>query len=123
MTEHCGISRNEAGLQETLKTIPEIREAFWNDLAINGGSAELNQSLEHAGRVADFLEFAELMCIDALTREESCGCHFRKEYQTRDGEALRNDEDFAHVAIWEYTGEGRIPVLYKEPPTRRDYKK
>ena len=130
MTEHCGISRNEAGLQETLKTIPEIREAFWNDLAINGGSAELNQSLEHAGRVADFLEFAELMCIDALTREESCGCHFRKEYQTRDGEALRNDEDFAHVAVWEYTGEGRIPVLYKEPlhfealpPTRRDYKK
>ncbi len=130
MTDHCGISRNEAGLQEALKNIPEIREAFWNDLAINGGSAELNQSLEHAGRVADFLEFAELMCIDALTREESCGCHFRQEYQTRDGEALRNDEEFAHVAVWEYTGEGRTPVLYKEPlhfealpPARRDYKK
>jgi succinate dehydrogenase / fumarate reductase flavoprotein subunit len=129
MTDHCGISRSEAGLQEALKTIPDIREAFWKDLAVNGSGAELNQGLEHAGRVADFLEFAELMCLDALTREESCGCHFRQEHQTEDGEALRNDEEFAHVAIWEYTGEGRLPVLHKEPLhfealplARRDYK-
>ena len=129
MTDHCGISRNAAGLQEATKTIPEIREAFWADLALRGSGAELNQSLEHAGRVADFLEFAQLMCIDALTREESCGCHFRHEHQTADGEALRNDEEFAHVAIWEYTGAGRIPVIYKEPLhfealplARRDYK-
>ena len=129
MTDHCGIARSEAGLQEALKTIPDIREAFWKDLAVNGSGAELNQSLEHAGRVADFLEFAELMCLDALTREESCGCHFREEHQTEDGEALRNDEEFAHVAIWEYTGEGRLPVLHKEPLhfealplARRDYK-
>ena len=129
MTDHCGISRNAAGLQEATKTIPEIREAFWADLALRGSGAELNQSLEHAGRVADFLEFAQLMCIDALTREESCGCHFRHEHQTGDGEALRNDEEFAHVAIWEYTGAGRIPVIYKEPLhfealplARRDYK-
>ncbi len=129
MTDHCGISRNEAGLKEAMKTIPEIRESFWKDLAVNGSGAELNQSLEHAGRVADFLEFAELMCIDALTREESCGCHFRDEYQTKDGEAPRNDEEFAHVAIWEYTGKDRIPVLHKEelhfetlPLARRDYK-
>ena len=129
MTDHCGISRNASGLQEAMKTIPEIREAFWADLALRGSGAELNQSLEHAGRVADFLEFAELMCIDALTREESCGCHFRHEHQTADGEALRNDEEFAHVAIWEYTGADRIPVIYKEPLhfealplARRDYK-
>jgi succinate dehydrogenase / fumarate reductase flavoprotein subunit len=129
MTDHCGISRNEAGLKEALKTIPDIREAFWNDLSVVGSGAELNQSLEHAGRVADFLEFAELMCLDALTREESCGCHFREEYQTKEGEAMRNDEEFAHVAIWEYTGKDRIPVLHKEPLhfealplARRNYK-
>ena len=129
MTDHCGISRNQAGLRETLKTIPEIREAFWNDPAIHGGSAEPNQSLAPAGRVADFLEFAELLGVDALTRDESCGCHFREEYQTADGEALRDDDNFAHVAVWEYRGEGQLPVLHKEflhfetlPLARRDYK-
>ena len=129
MTDHCGISRREAGLQEAIKTIPDLREAFWKDLTVTGTGAELNQSLEHAGRVADHLEFAELMCLDALTRDESCGCHFREEHQTVDGEALRNDEDFSHVAVWEYTGEGRLPVLHKEPLhfealplARRDYK-
>jgi len=129
MTDRCGISRREADLQEALKQIPELREAFWKDLTITGSGRELNQSLEHAGRVADFMEFAQLMCLDALTRDESCGCHFREEHQTADGEALRDDENFAHVAVWEYTGEGRLPVLYKEPLhfealplARRDYK-
>ncbi len=129
MTDHCGISRREAALQKALKEIPELREAFWQDLTITGSGRELNQSLEHAGRVADFLEFAELMCLDAMTRDESCGCHFREEHQTADGEALRDDENFAHVAVWEYTGQGRLPVLHKEPLhfealplARRDYK-
>ena len=129
MTDHCGISRDREGLEEALKTIPEIRAAFWNDVNVTGGNTQLNLALEHAGRVADFMEFAELMCVDALTREESCGCHFRREYQTPDGEALRNDEEFSHVATWEYTGEGHLPVLYKEPLhfealplARRDYK-
>ena len=129
MTDHCGISRNEAGLKEAIEIIPGIREAFGSDVNVTGGGVELNQALEHAGRVADFLEFAQLMCVDGLTRDESCGCHFRQEHQTPDGEALRNDEEFAHVAVWEYTGEDRVPVLYKEPlhfealpPTRRDYK-
>ena len=129
MTDHCGISRNEAGLNEAIRTIPEVREAFWNDVKVTGSGVELNLALEHAGRVADFLEFGELMCVDALTREESCGCHFREEHQTEDGEALRDDEAFTHVAVWEYTGEGRLPVLHKEelhfealPLARRDYK-
>ncbi len=129
MTDHCGIARREQGLQEALRTIPDLREAFWRDLTISGSGRELNQSLEHAGRVSDFLEFAELMCLDAMTRDESCGCHFREEHQTADGEAMRDDENFAHVAVWEYTGEDRLPVLHKEmlhfdalPLARRDYK-
>ena len=115
MWEKCGMSRNAAGLKEALAAIPKLREEFWANVAIPGSGAELNQALENAGRVADFLEFSELMCIDALQREESCGAHFREEYQTKDGEAVRNDEEFAYVSAWEYAGEGKAPVLNKEP--------
>ncbi len=114
MWEKCGMSRNAAGLKEALAAIPKLREEFWSSVSIPGTGAELNQSLEKAGRVADFLEFAELMCTDALQREESCGAHFREEYQTKDGEALRDDEKFAYVSAWEYAGEGKPPVLNKE---------
>jgi succinate dehydrogenase / fumarate reductase flavoprotein subunit len=113
--EKCGMARNAAGLQEAIKRIPELREQFWRDLLLPGGSSELNQSLELAGRVADFLEFGELLCRDALVREESCGGHFREEFQTPDGEARRDDERFAHVAVWEHKGEGREPVRHAEP--------
>jgi succinate dehydrogenase / fumarate reductase flavoprotein subunit len=95
--------------------IPKLREEFWRDVRVPGTGAELNQSLEKAGRVADFLEFGELMCLDALHREESCGGHFRTDHQTADGEAKRDDENFAYVAAWEYAGEGKTPVLNKEP--------
>ncbi len=115
MTHQCGISRSAGGLREALKTIPELRAAFRRDVKVTGEDRELNQALEHAGRVADFLEFAELMCRDALERNESCGSHFREEHQTSDGEALRNDELHAHVAVWEHAGEGGVPVLHTEP--------
>jgi len=115
--EKCGMARNAAGLQAAIKRIPELREQFWRDLLLPGNSAELNQSLELAGRVADFLEFGELLCRDALVREESCGGHFREEFQTPDGEARRDDERFAHVAVWEHKGEGREPVRHTEPLT------
>ncbi|HVH40483.1 MAG TPA: fumarate reductase/succinate dehydrogenase flavoprotein subunit [Gemmatimonadaceae bacterium] len=113
--DKCGMARDAAGLKEALERIPKLREEFWRDVKVPGTGAELNQSLEKAGRVADFLEFAELMCLDALHREESCGGHFRTEHQTEDGEAKRNDEQFAYVAAWEYAGEGKPPVLNKEP--------
>jgi succinate dehydrogenase / fumarate reductase flavoprotein subunit len=115
MWEYCGMARDAAGLTKALELIPKLRDEFWKDVMIPGSGAELNQTLEHAGRVADFLELGELMCRDALDREESCGGHFRTEYQTPDGEALRNDEKFAYVAAWEYAGEGKPPVLNKEP--------
>ncbi len=115
MWDYCGMSRNEAGLRLALKRIPELREEFWRDVTIPGTGVELNQSLEKAGRVADFLELGELMCLDALHRTESCGGHFREESQTPEGEALRDDANFAYVAAWEYAGEGRSPVLNKEP--------
>jgi succinate dehydrogenase / fumarate reductase flavoprotein subunit len=115
MWEYCGMARDAAGLTKALELIPALREEFWKDVMIPGSGAELNQTLEHAGRVADFFELGELMCRDALHREESCGGHFRTEYQTPDGEALRNDEKFAYVAAWEYAGEGKPPVLNKEP--------
>jgi succinate dehydrogenase / fumarate reductase flavoprotein subunit len=115
--EKCGMARNAAGLQEAIKRIPELREQFWRDLLLPGNSGELNQSLELAGRVADFLEFGELLCRDALVREESCGGHFREEFQTPDGEARRDDERFAHVAVWEHKGEGKEPVRHSEPLT------
>jgi succinate dehydrogenase / fumarate reductase flavoprotein subunit len=115
MWEYCGMSRNEAGLKTALEKIPELREEFWRDVNVPGSDVELNQALEKAGRVADFLELGELMCLDALERKESCGGHFREESQTPDGEALRDDENFAYVAAWQYAGEGKSPILNKEP--------
>jgi succinate dehydrogenase / fumarate reductase flavoprotein subunit len=115
MWDKCGMARNDAGLREALKRIPVLRQEFWEDVNVLGGELELNQSLEKAGRVADFLEFAELMCYDALNRRESCGAHFREEFQTPDGEAKRNDAEYAYVAAWEYVGENSPPQLHKEP--------
>jgi succinate dehydrogenase / fumarate reductase flavoprotein subunit len=112
--EHCGMERSRESLEKALAEIPALREEFWADVRVLGGEQSLNQSLEKAGRVADYLEFAELLCIDALHREESCGGHFRLEHQTEDGEALRNDEDFSYVAAWEFTGVGTAPELHKE---------
>ena len=120
--DKCGMARNEKGLQEALRQIPALREEFWQNVNVLGEGGELNQSLEQAGRVADFMEFAELLCIDALTRAESCGGHFREEFQTEDGEALRNDERFSFVSAWEYQGEGKPPVLHKEPLTYEEVK-
>ncbi len=115
MWEHCGMARNKKGLEAALQKIPALREEFWSSVTVMGDDRELNQGLEHAGRVADFLELGELMCRDALDREESCGGHFREEYQTEDGEALRNDERFCHVAAWEYAGEKAAPRRHQEP--------
>ena len=115
MWDYCGMSRNEAGLKLALQRIPELRREFWRDVNVPGSGVELNQSLERAGRVADFLELGELMCIDALHRHESCGGHFREESQTPEGEALRDDANFSYVAAWEYAGEGQSPILNKEP--------
>jgi succinate dehydrogenase / fumarate reductase flavoprotein subunit len=111
----CGMTRNRAGLEKALQEIPALREEFWANVNVPGSADTLNQSLERAGRVADFLELGELICRDALTREESCGCHFREEYQYPDGECKRDDERFAHVAAWEYQGEGKAPVRNVEP--------
>jgi succinate dehydrogenase / fumarate reductase, flavoprotein subunit len=113
--EKCGMARNEAGLKEALKRIPALREEFWKTVNVTGGNGEFNQTLEYAGRVADFMEFAELLCLDALERRESCGGHFREEFQTPEGEAQRDDEHFAYVAAWEYQGLGKAPVMHKEP--------
>ena len=115
MWDNCGMARTAAGLRHNLQRIPELRAEFWQNVNVPGSGAELNQSLEKAGRVADFLEFAELMCLDALHREESCGGHFRTEHQTPDGEAQRDDANFTYVAAWEYQGPGKAPVLHKEP--------
>ena len=113
--EKCGMARNEAGLKEALKRIPELRDEFWKTINVTGENDELNQALEYAGRVADFMEFAELLCLDALHRRESCGGHFREEFQTPEGEARRDDEHFSYVAAWEYKGPGQTSVLHKEP--------
>jgi succinate dehydrogenase flavoprotein subunit len=115
MWEHCGMARNAGGLKKALQLIPELRQAFWKSINIPGEEMDLNQSLERAGRVADFLELGELMCCDALRREESCGGHFREEHQHPDGEARRDDEKFAYVAAWEYAGPDKEPLLNKEP--------
>ena len=115
MWDKCGMARNAAGLREALARIPELREEFWRDVNVPGSGAELNQALEKAGRVADFLELAELICRDALHREESCGGHFREEHQTEEGEARRDDERFAYVAAWEYAGRDTEPRLHREP--------
>jgi succinate dehydrogenase / fumarate reductase flavoprotein subunit len=113
--EKCGMARNEAGLKEALKRIPELREEFWKNVNVTGESGDLNQELEYAGRVADFMEFAELLCQDALHRRESCGGHFREEFQTPDGEAQRDDEHFSYAAAWQYQGPNQPPLLHKEP--------
>ncbi len=127
--ELCGMARNEAGLKKALELIPQLRAEFWRDVRVLGEGEELNQSLEKAGRVADFLELGELMCRDALNRSESCGGHFREESQTEEGEAQRDDEKFSYVAAWEWKGEGNAPALHQEPltfdyvkPSQRSYK-
>jgi succinate dehydrogenase / fumarate reductase flavoprotein subunit len=114
MWDYCGMVRNEEGLKKALVLIKELKDEFWRDLNVPGEYTELNQELEKAGRVADYFELSELLVNDALNRKESCGAHFREEYQTPDGEALRNDEEFAYVAAWEYAGEGKPSVLHKE---------
>jgi succinate dehydrogenase or fumarate reductase, flavoprotein subunit, Bacillus subtilis subgroup len=114
MWDYCGMIRNEAGLKKALVLVEELKEEFWKDLNIPGKIDELNMELEKAGRVADYFELATLLITDALNRKESCGAHFREEYQTPDGEALRNDEEFAYVAAWEYAGEGKPHILHKE---------
>ena len=115
MWEYCGMARTKKSLETALQKIPALREEYWQDVKVLGENEEINQSLEKAGRVADFLELGELICHDALEREESCGAHFREEYQTEEGEALRNDEKFAHVAVWEYAGEGKKEIRNIEP--------
>jgi succinate dehydrogenase / fumarate reductase flavoprotein subunit len=129
MWDYCGMERTEEGLRKALDRIPELRREFWSNVSVPGSGATLNQSLEKAGRVADFMELAELMCLDALHRTESCGGHFRAESQTEDGEAARDDEHFSYAAAWEYTGQGQAPVLHKEQltfeyvhPSKRSYK-
>jgi succinate dehydrogenase flavoprotein subunit len=127
--DDCGMSRNAGGLKAGIGKIHALREQYWQNVDVLGSDRELNQALEHAGRVADFFELAELMCIDALRREESCGGHFREEHQTPDGEALRDDDHFSYVAAWEFQGFDKSPLLHREPlkfeyvpPTQRSYK-
>jgi succinate dehydrogenase / fumarate reductase flavoprotein subunit len=129
MWDYVGMSREEAGLQHALQEIPKLRDAFWHDVSVPGTPDNLNQSLEYAGRVADYLEFCELLALDSLHRGESCGGHFREESQTPEGEALRDDAQYSYVAAWEFTGVGKAPLLHKEPlvfdevhPTQRSYK-
>jgi len=127
--DHCGMARNDKGLRSALAKIPALREEFWSNVKVLGDNEEVNQSLEKAGRVADYFELAELMCQDALDRKESCGGHFREEWQTPEGEAMRDDEGFAHAAAWEYQGEGKTSIRHTEPlqfeyvhPSQRSYK-
>ena len=127
--DHCGMARNRDGLEKALAKIPEIREEFWKNVSVPGVGTDLNQSLERAGRVADYMEFAELMVVDALDRVESCGCHLREESQTAEHEAKRDDENYSYVAAWEYKGQGQMPSLHKEElhfenvtPSQRSYK-
>jgi succinate dehydrogenase / fumarate reductase flavoprotein subunit len=128
MWEKCGMARTEESLKEAIALIPQLREEFWKNVTVPGTGVELNQTLEHAGRVADFLEFGELLCRDALHRNESCGGHFRVEYQTPDGEAQRDDENFSYVAAWEFKGVGnwelhKEPLVYEEVHmSQRSYK-
>jgi succinate dehydrogenase / fumarate reductase flavoprotein subunit len=127
--DYVGMARNKAGLKKALEMIPKLREEFWRDMNVVGSGNELNAELEKAGRVADYFELSELMALDALHREESCGGHFREEYQTEEGEAKRNDKAFSYVAAWEYAGPKKKPILNKEPlkfeyviPSQRSYK-
>ncbi len=114
MWDSCGMARNEQGLQDALKKLPGIKEEFWNNVLVPGTGEQLNQSLERAGRVADFIEFSELMVLDALDRKESCGCHLREESQTEENEALRDDKNYSYVSVWDYGGENKKPTLHKE---------
>ena len=127
--DYCGMSRDREGLEGAIEKIQGLREEYWQNVRVPGSAGDLNQSLEKAGRVADYFELAELMCRDALDREESCGTHFREEYQTEEGEALRKDDEYTYVAAWEWAGAGNSPRLHKEelefenvPPTQRSYK-
>jgi succinate dehydrogenase / fumarate reductase flavoprotein subunit len=129
MWEYCGMARSEKGLKHAIEKIRALKAEFWENVTVLGDSNDLNQSLEKAGRVADFLELGELMCIDALERNESCGGHFREEFQTPEGEAMRDDEKYAYVAAWEFKGDGQAAALHKEPlnfeyvhPSQRSYK-
>ena len=129
MWDQVGMSRNKEGLNQVIQRIPELREEFWKDVNVPGDPASWNKNLEYAGRLIDFFELGELMAIDALHRKESCGGHFREEYQTEESEALRNDEEYSHVAAWEYAGDEKEPILHKEPlafeyvkPSQRSYK-
>jgi succinate dehydrogenase / fumarate reductase, flavoprotein subunit len=127
--DHCGMARNASGLKQALKEIPELREQYWRDVSVPGTDSDINQALERAGRVGDFFELAELMCLDALEREESCGGHFREEHQTADNDTQRDDENFAHAAAWSFNGDGQKPTRNVEPltfdyckPSKRSYK-
>mgnify|MGYP003704474775 FL=1 len=129
MWDEVGMARNDAGLKKALEIIPKLREEFWQNVSVPGDQNNLNKNLEYAGRVADYLEFAELLALDALTRTESCGGHFREESQTPEGEAQRDDANFTHVAAWEFQGVGKTPTMHKEPlvfeevhPSQRSYK-
>src|SRR4030095_16130958 len=129
MWDEAGMARNDAGLRNALARIPQLRDEFWQNVSVPGENSNLNKNLEYAGRVADYLEFAELLVVDALHRTESCGGHFREESQTPDGQALRDDVKFSYVAAWEFQGLGKEPTLHKEPlhfeyvkPTQRSYK-
>jgi succinate dehydrogenase / fumarate reductase flavoprotein subunit len=129
LLDRCGMARNEAGLKDALEKIPKMRERFWKEVSVPGSAADMNQALEVAGRVADFFELAELMCGDALDRDESCGGHFREEHQTEEGEAKRRDDQFSHASVWEWTGDPGAPDLHREPltfdyvmPSQRSYK-
>jgi len=117
MVDHVGMARNEAGLNKAVEEIQSLREEFWKDVKVPGTASDYNLSLQKAGRVADYLEFAEVMALDALQRDESCGCHLREEHQTEENEAKRDDENFCHVAAWEYAGYGNAPKFHKEPLT------
>jgi succinate dehydrogenase / fumarate reductase flavoprotein subunit len=127
--DHVGMARNEQGLQRAIAEIRVLRDEFWQDVSVPGDKNNLNPTLDYAGRVADYMEFAELMALDALERRESCGGHFREEFQTPDGEALRKDDEFTYVAAWEFQGVGTRPALHREPlvfeevhPSQRSYK-
>jgi len=129
MWDQCGMSRTAEGLKKNLRRIPELRDEFWRNVSVPGSGQELNRALEQAGRVADYFDFSELLCQDALDRDESCGGHFREEHQYPDGEAQRDDERFLHVSAWEFAGVGEPARLHKEPlafetvkPTVRSYK-
>jgi succinate dehydrogenase / fumarate reductase flavoprotein subunit len=129
MWHACGMARTKPELEKAIKQIQLLRDDFWKKVKITGSSEELNQTLERAGRVADFMELGELMCIDAIAREESCGCHARGEHLTEDGEAQRHDEDYSFVSAWQFSGYVSMPVLYKEEltfefvrPSTRNYK-